>query len=82
MEPATEIHGHEVMKMMLEADKPFDETSLEAAIIDRFGSEARFCTCSANGMTAQELIAFLAARGKFVPSGEGFSTQADKICDH
>ncbi|MCA9239288.1 MAG: YecH family protein [Planctomycetales bacterium] len=79
---SSEIHGHEVMRMMLESDKPFDEHSLESAILDRFGSDARFCTCSAQGMTAKELIAFLAARGKFVPTGEGFSTHASKICDH
>lgn len=80
--PTTDIHGHEVMRMMLDSNQPYDEASLEAAIIDRFGSEARFCTCSASGMTAKQLIAFLAERGKFVPSGEGFSTDAGKICDH
>lgn len=77
-----EIHGHEVMHMMLESQQSFDAASLEAAIHERFGESARFCTCSASGMTARELIEFLAARGKFVPAGEGFSTAAEKICDH
>ena len=77
-----EIHGHEVMRMMLESDDGYDEAGLEAAIHARFGEQARFCTCSASGMTAKQLIEFLSARGKFVPSGEGFSTDPTKICDH
>jgi probable metal-binding protein len=82
MEPTNhEIHGHEVMQMMLESGQAYDEERLEAAIHARFGELARFCTCSASGMTARELIEFLAARGKFVPAKEGFSTDPTKICD-
>jgi probable metal-binding protein len=80
--PNNDIHGHEVMRMMLESDEVFEEASLEAAIHARFGESARFCTCSASGMTAKQLIEFLAGRGKFVPTGEGFSTDPTKICDH
>ena len=83
MQPnTTEIHGHEVMRMMLDSQQPFDEASLENAIHEKFGTEARFCTCSASGMTARELIAFLAERGKFVPAGQGFVTDPSKICNH
>ena len=77
-----EIHGHEVMQMMLDADKTYDAASLKVAIVERFGPNARFYTCSANGMTAEQLIQFLAERGKFVSLGDGFSTAPDKICDH
>ena len=76
------IHGHEVMRMMMESGEVYDEKSLEAAIHAKFGESARFCTCSASGMTAKQLIEFLAARGKFVPASEGFSTNPTKICDH
>ncbi|QDU55399.1 YecH family metal-binding protein [Aeoliella mucimassa] len=78
----TDIHGHEVMRMMVESGEQYDRESLEAAIHNRFGTEARFCTCSASGMNASQLIDFLADRGKFVPTSEGFSTEAGKICDH
>ncbi|MCO6047442.1 YecH family protein [Aeoliella sp. ICT_H6.2] len=81
-ENATEVHGHEVMRMMLESGQSYDRSTLEAAIHERFGTEARFCTCSASGMTASQLIDFLAERGKFVPAGQGFSTDAGKICNH
>ena len=46
------------------------------------GEQARFHTCSAEGMTAGELVAFLAAKGKFIPSKDGFSTDQSKICRH
>lgn len=49
---------------------------------ERFGAEARFHTCSASEMDAEALIDFLAARGKFIDSAEGFQTRADKICNH
>ncbi len=77
-----EVHGHEVMHMMVESGAAYNADTLEAAIHERFGEATRFCTCSASGMTARELIAFLEQRGKFVPAGDGFSTEASKICNH
>jgi len=76
------IHGHEVMKMMLEEEQSFTEETLHRAIIQRYGERARFCTCSAENMSAAELIAFLKERGKFIPNGEGFQTAPEKICNH
>ena len=76
------IHGHEVLNMMIESGEQYTHGSLDAAIIAGFGEEARFHTCSAEGMTAGELVAFLAAKGKFIPSKDGFSTDQSKICRH
>lgn len=76
------IHGHEVMHMMLESGQNYTRDSLRKAIHERFGKEARFYTCSASDMDAEALIEFLAARGKFVDSGEGFNMAADKMCSH
>ena len=80
--PASDIHGHEVLEMMLATGAAYDAAGLESAIVAQFGPTARFCTCSASGMTAAELVAFLAARGKFVPTGAGFTTSAERICGH
>lgn len=60
------IHGHEVLNMMIESGEQYTHASLEAAIKARFGEQARFHTCSAEGMTAGELVAFLAAKGKIL----------------
>ena len=78
----TKIHAHEVMHMMLEKGGGFSRESLEAAIIERFGADARFHSCSASDMDAQAVVDFLAKRGKFVLRGAGFNTAQDKICNH
>lgn len=53
------IHGHEVLHMILSSKVTFTKRSLIEAIHQRFGEEARFHTCSAENMTATELVAFL-----------------------
>ena len=70
------------MQMMLEQGDAYTRDTLRAAIIDRFGEDTRFFTCSAENMTPDELIVFLEERGKFVDTGSGFNTAPDKICDH
>lgn len=65
------IHGHEVLNMMIESGEQYTHASLEAAIKARFGEQARFHTCSAEGMTAGELVAFLAAKGNLFPAKKG-----------
>ena len=76
------IHGHDVMQMMITSDKAYTKESLRADIVSKFGQDARFHTCSAQNMDAEQLIAFLEARGKFSPQDEGFKTDPDKICNH
>ncbi|MGE6122229.1 YecH family metal-binding protein [Aeromonas media] len=76
------IHGHEVMEMMLEEGGHFTRASLKEAIEAHFGADARFHTCSASEMDVEVLIDFLAKRGKFIESAQGFQTRADKICNH
>jgi len=78
----TSIHGHEVLNMMLESDEQYSETSLVQAIDTRFGDNARFHTCSAENMSAAQLVEFLKNKGKFIPVNEGFSTHESKICQH
>ena len=78
----TGIHAHEVMHMMLEQGDVFSRESLARAIIDRFGADARFHSCSAAGMDVHAVIDFLESRGKFVARDDGFNTAEDKICSH
>jgi len=76
------IHGHQVMQMMLDHDVTFTKASLKAKMTEMFGAQARYHTCSAREMDADQLIDFLDARGKFVGEQEAFTTAADKICSH
>jgi probable metal-binding protein len=52
------------------------------AIVARFGTDARFHTCSAEGMTAPELVTFLETRGKFMPIDGGFTINPARVCAH
>ncbi|MCL2872568.1 MAG: YecH family protein [Betaproteobacteria bacterium] len=79
---AASVHGHEVMKMMAASGKTWTRDSLVVAIHQKFGTGARFHTCSSDNMTADELIDFLDARGKFIDRGEGFTTDEGHICNH
>jgi probable metal-binding protein len=76
------IHGHEVMHMMVNSGESYTRESLRSAIHQQFGEETRFFTCSAQGMTADELILFLENKGKFHPVDGGFTTAPDRICNH
>lgn len=76
------IHGHEVLNMMIDSGEQYSIESLEAAIHARFGEKARFHTCSAENMSAAELVAFLHKKGKFIPQESGFTTVESKICRH
>lgn len=77
-----QIHGHEVIEMMIAANQAYSRASLEAAIIGKFGAAARFHTCSAENMDAGALIDFLAQRGKFAVGPGGFSINPAKVCQH
>ena len=77
-----QIHGHEVLQMMLDSGKAYTRSSLLADIVGRFGADSRFFTCSAESLSPEGLIDFLQAKGKFVPCEEGFQTSADLMCKH
>lgn len=73
-----QIHAHEILRMM--EGNTYTTASLKEAIVATFGSEARFNTCSAEGMDADAIIAFLEAKGKFKPSESGFTMDITKVC--
>ena len=73
-------HGHEVLEMM--QGRSYTEKSLLEAIIEKFGPEERFYTCSADNLTARGLIDFLKDRGKFMPAEDGFTVDESKVCNH
>ena len=77
-----QIHGHEVMQLMLQSGKAYTRASLLADIVARFGPSSRFFTCSAENLTPEGIIDFLQGKGKFVPGAEGFRTSPDLMCKH
>ena len=77
-----QIHGHDVLDFMAASGRSFTRDTLAAAIRERFSAGAQFHTCSANGMSAEQLIEFLAQRGKFCGTDEGFTVATDRVCSH
>ena len=56
------LHAHEVLDMM--GTKTYTEELLKKEILEKFGEDTLFYTCSAEDMNADELIAFLKQKGK------------------
>ena len=76
------VHGHDVIAMIRETPTAYTRETLVAAIIVRFGAATRFFTCSAQDMTAEQLVDFLEGHGKFMPQGEGFTVNPARLCQH
>ncbi|MGI2853555.1 YecH family metal-binding protein [Shewanella algae] len=76
------IHGHQVLQLLLEQTAPIKRDKLMAMMQDRFGKDARYHTCSTEGMDAEALLNFLATKGKFIESAQGLNTLESKICRH
>ena len=75
------IHGHDVLAL-LETPTKHTRATLLAAVKERFGEDARFHTCSAEGMTATELLEFLDARGKLQACDGHLERTPGSACDH
>lgn len=75
-------HAHEILHMM-EGNNYDSKEALIQAIIERFGAEERFHTCSVEGLDATEIVEFLEQRGKFMPaSSTAFTVDTSKVCNH
>jgi probable metal-binding protein len=78
----TQIHGHEVIALMQQSGVTYNRSTLIEAILRRFGLEARFHTCSAEDMSADELVDLLAVKGKFMGTPEAFTVNPERLCRH
>ena len=74
------IHGHEVLRMMLESGRRYTKASLREEMLRRFGPDARFYTCAAQDLTADGLIEFLDQRAKFQKTADTFVPVESQIC--
>jgi len=66
--------------MMITGGKTYSRASLALAIREKFGKDTAFYTCSATGMNPEELIEFLAQKGKFTGTEEAFSFDPGLMC--
>ena len=76
------IHGHDVMHMIADAKRTFSKAGLVSEIHQKFGEIARLHTCSAENMSAGELVDFLIARGKLAGDPLALTLDPAEICQH
>jgi probable metal-binding protein len=79
---ANQYHGHEVIQMVATSGRSYTRESLRAAIIERFGGDATFYSCSQAGMSPDEMIDFMKARGKFIEGGDDLTFNQARACNH
>ncbi|TEW54972.1 DUF2492 family protein [Psychromonas sp. RZ22] len=74
------IHGHEVIEMIATSERTYTKQALKLEIATKFGDHARFHTCMGSDLTADELIAFLTSKGKFIESNEEIHMSENHTC--
>jgi probable metal-binding protein len=75
------VHGHEVIHLIHDASPRLTREALHAAVSQRFGPDARFHTCSAGGMSLDQLLHFLIVRGKVVEADGLFQAVIENVCE-
>jgi probable metal-binding protein len=77
-----DVHGHEVLALVEQAQPALTLDGLRALVRTRWGAQASFCTCSAQAMSLETLLTFLLEHGKIVERGGQLATDRTRICDH
>ena len=76
-------HGHEIMRLIASREsRGYTRAQLSADVVEQFGENARFHACAGDSMTLDELLVFLADRGKVVETTEGLRTDLGLMCSH
>ncbi|MCF1429687.1 MAG: YecH family protein [Shewanella sp.] len=63
-------------------EQPLTEAALKQLMQEFFGKDVSYHTCSKEGMSADELIAFLRSKKKFIESDAGWQVDSRRICNH
>lgn len=77
-----QIHGHEVLKLIINHKIPIKTKELLDKIVASYGEKAKFYTCSEKNLNALELIQFLINKGKILKNNGMLSSELSKICTH
>lgn len=76
-----QLHGHEVINLIVEANKPLTLDEIKTMADNTFGTDTRYYTCSASDLNTEELLEFLMKRNKLIKKGDGYVMDAGDICD-
>lgn len=75
-----DYHAHALLDLM--EGRYFNDETLLAEIIERFGADATFHTCSVEGQSPEQIIAFLKGRNKFLDTPQGYTVNTVNRCGH
>ncbi|WP_037458403.1 YecH family metal-binding protein [Shewanella sp. HN-41] len=76
------VHGHDVMALMVAQGSPILKHELITLMAQKFGGSARYHTCSAENLTAIELISLLTSKEKLQETELGMAFVAGRQCHH
>jgi probable metal-binding protein len=76
------IHGHEVIHLIHEARPSLTDAELTEQIEQRFGVNARFHTCSVQGMTLPQLLSLLVFKNKVAHRDGRWFANIENVCGH
>jgi probable metal-binding protein len=77
------FHVHDIMDQLALEQKPLELSQLVSLINNKFGEEARYNSCSVEGMNAKFAIEFLIMRKKLTEPEPGkYLASAHAHCNH
>jgi probable metal-binding protein len=80
---STSVHGHDVIRLIADATKPLKRDHICAEVASRFGENATFHVYAGDGMSVDEILAFLLQRAKIVRHADGtYTADTSLMCDH
>ena len=77
-----QVHGHSVIERVAANPEGIQRQRLAELVYGEFGADVRFCTCSAENMTLDELLVFLAERNKVSFKGDLVYPGGSPACTH
>ena len=77
-----DVHAREILEMMIRGGKRYSNESLSREVLETFGPQARFYTCSGSGLDAYEIVLHLWGKGKFTGRPEDFAFLPASRCGH
>jgi probable metal-binding protein len=78
---ADSVHGLEVLVMVEALARPVSRAELLGLIAARYGAQAVFHTCAADGLDAGQLLDFLEDHGKLAPGPAGYALRGRALCE-
>lgn len=76
------VHGHDVMALMVAQGSSILKHELIALMAQKFGDSARYHTCSAENLTAIELLSLLTSKQKLQETEQGMTLVVGRKCHH